>query len=183
RDAAEHDGIDPTTTQLVVEIRAVERAPLMLRDENVGRTREAVDEIRPSGGQRRQRSRLVDRLPQGIAKVGGVGDVDQNDGRPGGAEPRREIRRGLNDLGRGPRCGRHAHDALLQIDEHEGGRARVEWIHSSVYAFPADIAGFAALHEADDASARIAPRAPATTSSALDAFLLQESHELLWLLE
>ena len=99
RDTPDHQGLDATAPQLQVELGAVEGAPLPLGDDDIPRRLlQFRRESGPFRGQLRGAGqRTIDRLLQGVGKVGSPRHVGQDDGSPGCAKMPGEARADLED--------------------------------------------------------------------------------------
>ena len=106
----------------------------MLGNEQVRRLGEAVGEVAPSRRQAGQREgrRLVHRLLEPVSVVV-EGCVDQYNDGPSLTEPLGEGAADPHDLGAGAWGQRQFHDAVLEVDEDEGGRAGVELNHKRFF--------------------------------------------------
>ena len=126
--ATEDDLAHAATAQLKVEFRTVKRAPLTLRDEKIARLRsEFRHDLGPisrtiTAGHGKIGFDLYD-----IRKVRGKVDVNENDGSFGPAEALGQLGRLANHLGSGMGRERDADNALLEIDEDEGGVSEVDF--------------------------------------------------------
>src|ERR1700728_3664776 len=133
-DASQNDCLDTAASQLQIQLRAMEGAPLALGDENVARLCQSIDQLAEIFGKaaRRCGEGLIDRLPQGVFEILGEAYIHEHDRRPCFAEGVRERAAGLRDPVCRVRLQFVAHDAFLQIDEDQSRRLGIEFKH----AFP-----------------------------------------------
>ena len=118
----------PAPAQLQVELGAMEGSPIALDDDDVGGLRQAGRQLAPVGGPvGAAAQRLVDIRGRRIGEIGREGDMHQYDDGARGAERPRQRLAGGQRLGARARLGRHADDAVLQVDEHERGGLGIEF--------------------------------------------------------
>jgi hypothetical protein len=92
--------------------------------------RERAPFLRHSAG--RTRHRLVDRRGGRVCEVLGEIDPDEDDLGLGGAKSFRQGFAHGEHVGAGTRRERHADDAVLEVDEDEGGPGGIETDHDEI---------------------------------------------------
>src|ERR1700744_1294497 len=87
-DASQNDCLDTAATQLQIQLRAIEGAPLTFGDKNVAWLCQSIDQLAEifRKAARRCGEGLIDRLPQDVFEILGEAYIHDNDRRPCFAE-------------------------------------------------------------------------------------------------
>src|ERR1700730_2501121 len=125
------ESTDASAAQLQVQLSPVKGTPLPLRDDDVtGALLELFGKVRPSGWQLGwSRQRPIYGLLERVRKVSRPGDPCENHRGAGGAEAFRQLCAGARDGPTGAGRQRKSENAILQINQHQRSRARIECIH------------------------------------------------------
>jgi len=127
RDAAQHDRLNPAAAKLNVEIRSIERAGMVLRDDDVGGFRAQVRKnLRPVRTGIDSRTLEVGDWTREQNPAWTRVDANENDERLTRPKMAREVGRPRDDVSGRVRYSGRRDDAALQVDDDERRRARIE---------------------------------------------------------